>query len=1796
MFFVAQPKAPEDLSAVQNLLQPIGFYLENNVLKQELSWSVGDALRALPTAEEYLAEKRDIEFFEKGAAHEQNHDTRALRSDGEEALANVFATVVPGAGDESSSAIGAGEGGSQGARGNHAAGGERASGDDGEAGRLGGRLSGDQPNQRPGAKNGRRDNFAKVYSDSTADDGLVRNPNHFYLNGEIQRESGFDPERRNEENVAAITVLNQLETQKREPTTTEKQTLAKYNGFGGLPLLFKPDSGFLPFWVREGYRVLKEIIYDQSDYKAAQASVNNAHFTSPELVKFIWDTIGEAGFSGGKMLEPALGIGNFLGMMPKELVEKTEIFGIEKDRLTGRMAKHLYPDAKIYVKGFEEVKFPENYFDLVATNVPFGDYSVYDADYHKHRLPIHDYFILKSLKSLKPGGLGVFITSAFTLDKVSAKARRLMHEHGVLAGTIRLPDNAFKDQANVTVATDVLFFVKRDPLRAGRDIQPAWLKVIDATVDFKTHRMNYHYKLNPSSVMGQFVTATGAHGIPRLGVELDKPLAERLKAYAAESTLLPMLRSGRQLHSPQDATWDDEAEAMDKITYVPNRHGLGSLVLQDGQIYEVVDDSYDEDGNPAFALQPYEAKAAAKDKLKGFIEIRDAMDAVFDAQINHSANHELIESTRLVLNERYDGFVKRFGALNASANKKVFAQDPEAGRVFALESYDEEKQEARKADIFAKNIIESRREVVSAKDEIDALALSMTRYGRPDLPYMVRLFNRHHEGQGNTHSILSMRQTLVNSGLCFENPENKRLELAEKYLSGNVKDKLAQAKMIFETTGEYAENIAALEKVLPEDLVASDIDMRLGAAWIPSDIIRDFVIESFELRKESIQHVFIDYRELDGAWMVDFPEYYASQNARFSYGTSERNVAEMLHKILNQQSLEIYKTVKNNDNKDIRVLDNDATIDAQTKADAIRQAFSDYLDAKPDVMARLVRLYNDRFNAFVPAKYDGSHLTFPGMSAAIELRPQQKNAVWRYIQDGNVLLAHEVGTGKTFVMIAAAVESRRLGLCQKPVIVVKNNTIEQFEREARQLYPTAKFLIVSKKDIEAANRKKFIGKAANNHWDAVIITHDMYEKISVGKDFEKRFMEGLLDAYRDELKGYKDKNSQRYSVKQLQTRVKRYEDRLMALVNESEKDDGITMGEIGFDAMFVDEAHNFKNLEISVSSTSVFNGGISGSQCAMDMFMKTRYLYEKRGDISGVCFATGTPVSNSVLEFYNLQRYLQPQRLEQMGLDSIGAWAGTFLMPKTQWEPSPSGQGFKQRTRHTLCNLPEMIGMLGEVMDVVMAEDVVSIKRPEAERINCIAEMTEAQKHIMEELAKRVDAIKNRTSERTNDNILNIVTAGRKMSLYASLYDSSLVENGITKLHLLAKNAKQVYDDTRKDRGAQLVFCDYGTPGSGKEFVVYDVIKSLMVKEGFDPKEIRFIHEAKTDAEVGKMFAEFRAGNIPVLIGSTPRMGEGSNVQTRLAAVHHVDPPWRPSDIEQRDGRMIRHGNIFDFVKRFIYTTKGSFDAFMWTTLQAKAEMFGNAIRGDRSVRRLDMMVDPTYAETAAITSSNPLIQMKIEIDQKVSRLESLHRRWQNEQVEIENMIHADRIRLDELAFDLSAIQALERLNKAWMDGGGLYQWTIDMNRYGFDSEYKGDANKMTQIIKKLIESQEIFVFDGIAFGGVSVVVKQLEDKKNRSLVWSLGDGEQSFVFDSSKALEEFIVNIDHTEQQKRNRIDFIENRIIELIGQKKTDFDRQEELMACREEQRRIQEMVEKGVVIDVLENKQVNGIRAFH
>lgn len=1405
-------------------------------------------------------------------------------------------------------------------------------------------------------------------------------------------------------NVAAIRLLKDLETQGRSATPEEQEVLSRYVGWGGIPQAFDEAN---EKWASE-YAELKTLLTPE-EYASARGSTLNAHFTSPTVIEGMYQALERMGVHPDTILEPAMGVGNFFGLLPESMQNAT-LMGVELDSITGRLAKQLYPQANITVDGFERVNLPDNSIDLAVGNVPFGSYKLADPRYDKQNLLIHDYFFVKTLDKVRPGGIVAFITSKGTLDKQDSTVREYLAQRADILGAVRLPNNAFSRNAGTDVTTDILFLQKR---AQPPEQVPDWVH-LGQTADGIP--INRYFETHPDMVLGTMAWDKSMYGnerettcAPLPGIELADQLSEAL------SKLSP---PDQQLLSQKGAV--EVPELLERMETADVEARNFSYTEVGGKLYFV------EDGERI----PVEVPATTEKRIRGMIGLRDVTRNLIELQL-YGGTDEEIRTAQEKLGKAYDAYTAEYGLLNSTGNKRAFEQDSSYCLLCSLEVLDEDGNLERKADMFTKRTINHQVTIDHVDTASEALAVSIGERARVDLDYMASLLGT----PGETDSIIRDLK-----GVIYKNPEAgggplNGWETADEYLSGNVRKKLAAARAAAENDPAFAENVAALEQAQPKDLSAAEIDVRIGVTWIDPKYYTQFVHEllkpPFYLKKD----IQVRYSPATGEWNVSGKSRDSLNNslAYVTYGTKRRNAYAIIEDSLNLRDTRIYDTVHNPDGTTSRVFNAKETMLAQQKQEQIREAFKDWIWKDPARRADLCQKYNELYNAIRPRSYNGEHIRFSGMNPEISLRPHQRNAVARMLYSGNSLLAHCVGAGKTFEIVAAAMESKRLGLAKKSLVVVPNHLTEQWGADFLRLYPGANVLVATKKDFEPANRKKFCSRIATGDYDAVVIGHSQFEKIPLSPERQKAILQEQIDQVIDGIQEAKEQNGERYTIKQLEKSRKNLEARMAKLNDQSRKDDVITFEELGVDKLFVDEAHGFKNLFLATKMRNVAGIGQSEAQKSSDMFAKCRYLDEITGG-RGVVFATGTPVSNSMVELYTMMRYLQYDLLKSSGLEHFDSWAANFGETITALEMAPEGTGFRSKTRFAkFFNLPELMAMWREAADIQTA-DMLRLPVPAAEKITEVTTPSDFQRDLVADLGERAEAVRNREVEPREDNMLKITSDGRKLALDQRLSDPTLPDDPESKVNACVRNVLQVWRDTEEIKGTQLVFCDLSTPKGDGSFNVYDDMKQKLMAQGVPPEEIAFIHDAKTEAQKAELFAKVRKGQVRVLLGSTAKMGAGTNVQTRLAALHHLDCPWRPADIEQREGRILRQGNMNQTVKIYKYVTENTFDAYNWSILENKQKFIGQLMSGKNPSRSCEDVDEAalSYAEVKALASGDPRIIEMTDLDSQVTKLKLLKANHEGQRYMLEDRliqffpkaINGTKEQIQGLEGDLAVFQA----------------------------------------------------------------------------------------------------------------------------------------------------------------------------
>jgi len=1391
-------------------------------------------------------------------------------------------------------------------------------------------------------------------------------------------------------NMNAIHLLKNIEEDHRLATPEEQETLSQYVGWGGLSQAFDAEN---EQW-KDEYAELKAAL-TEDEYSSARGSVLNAHYTSPTVIRAIYQAVENMGFRTGNVLEPACGIGNFFGMLP-ESMEDSKLYGIELDSLTGRIAKQLYQRANIQIQGFEDTNLPDSFFDLAIGNVPFGNYSLADKRYEKNHFLIHDYFFAKTLDKVRPGGIVAFVTSSGTMDKQNSAVRKYIAERAELLGAIRLPNNAFLSNAGTGVVADILFLQKRDrPIEIDED----WIHL---GITEGGYKINQYFVQNPDMVLGELTEESTQYGQQETTVKpyADIPLSELLSDAIANIH--------GQITEPERDETEVETDPTLVIPADPDVRNFSYTVIN-GEIY------FREDS----VMKKFDGALTAQNRIKGLIEIRESVRRLIDLQMHYS-DDRMLELEQKRLNSLYDAYTAKYGLINSRGNSNAFSNDNSYALLCSLENIDEDGKLISKAAIFTKRTIRQYVEVTHVDTATEALALSLSEKAAVDLDYMAGLTGKEPDEIEQELTGVIFRDVSSADPLRMNmdefTPSAYAPVTADEFLSGNVRQKLRVYQTIrdrliaagkAETAERLTPSIAALEKVQPIDLTASEIDVRLGATWLPPAVVQDFMQELFRMDWYARRRVRVQYMPVTGEWNVSNKSFDSGNvAAHVTFGTDRVNGYKILDETLNLRDVRVFDTKQNPDGKEIRVLNKKETILAQQKQQAIKDAFRDWIWQAPDRRERLTRLYNERFNSTRPREYDGSHLTFPGMNPEIKLRPHQVNAIARILYGGNTLLAHVVGAGKTFEMTAAAMESKRLGLCSKPLFVVPNHLTEQWASEFLQLYPSANILVATKKDFETQNRKKFCSRIATGEYDAIIIGHSQFEKIPISFERQQRIIQDQINEITEGIEEAKNERAERFTIKQLEKTRKGLEAKLKKLNDQTRKDDVITFEELGVDRLFIDEAHFYKNMFLYTKMRNVAGLSQTEAQKSSDLYMKCRYLDEVTGG-KGIVFATGTPISNSMTEMYTMQRYLQYDALKEKGLSHFDAWASTFGETITTIELAPEGTGYRAKTRFAkFYNLPELVSMFREIADVQTA-DMLKLPVPEVQYHNEVIKPSDFQKDMVKSFANRAERVRNGMVDASVDNMLKITNDGRKLALDQRLQDDMLPDDPTSKVNACVENIYRIWQESAPQRSTQLVFCDLSTPHDDGKFNVYDDVKQKLIERGVPESEIAYIHDANTETRKAELFGNVRAGKVRILLGSTAKMGAGTNVQKLLIAEHHLDIPWRPSDIEQREGRILRQGNDNAKVEIFRYVTENTFDSYMWQTIENKQKFIGQIMTSKSPVRSCED-VDETalsYAEVKALATGNPYIKEKMDLEVSVSRLKLVKANFLSQKYALEDRL-----------------------------------------------------------------------------------------------------------------------------------------------------------------------------------------------
>ena len=1572
-----------------------------------------------------------------------------------------------------------------------------------------------------------------------------------------------------QENVDAIKLLQKIEQENRLATKEEQEILAKYNGWGGLAKVFDINS---QEW-QEQYKEVKELLTPE-EYEKAKASVVNAFYTDKTIIDNIYLGLCRLGFKKGNILEPSAGIGNFLGRIPQNL-EDSRFTAIELDSISGRILKQLYQKEQVYIQGYEKTELQDNFYDVAISNVPFGNYGVSDRRYNRENFKIHDYFFAKSLDKVKNGGIIAFVTSKGTLDKITPNVREYIAKRAKLLGAIRLPTNAFRVVANTDVTTDIIFLQKSDKELENR---PSW---VDVAKIFDDVYINTYFRSHPEMVMGEFVETTNQFG---------KDVDVKLDAGANLDEMLTEAINKLPLNVYKNI--EKEENNISEYVIAPNDTKPNSYVVMNNNLY------YRE----LSTMRLVNKKSLTQERIRGMIKIRDVLDKLIEIQGKSVADDD-IKPLQEQLNKEYDNFVKKYGIINNSANKSAFEEDCEYPLLSALENINEETKEATKTDIFYKRTIEPKKEIEKVETSNEALIASLNQKGKVDLDYMERISNKNYDTL-----IEELKGKIYRNPLVEDSRIQKGWETSEEYLSGDVVEKLAIAEAKENENDMYIENVMALRKVQPARLEASDIEVRLGATWIPTYYIEEFARQKFKIDELEYRRndMTIKYNAYLSKWIIENKPYMTNIEMNEIFGTKRINAIDLLEDTLNLKNTTIYDPDPTDPEEKRRIVNKKETMLAREKQEAIKESFSGWIYDDIERRNNLVDIYNRKFNRIKLREYDGSNLFLPNMNNTIKLRPHQKNAIARilYSKD-NSLLAHCVGAGKTFEMIAGCMELRRLGIAKKPLIVVPNHLVEDWGKEFYKLYPSARILVATKKDFQKDRRQRLVSRIATGDYDAIIMAQSSFERIPVSQETQETFIEKELEQVTMALENARKEDNSSKSVKQLETAKRNIEKRQNDLLNAKTKDNVINFESLGVDYLFVDEADMYKNLYLYTKMNNIAGVQHTRSQRASDMFMKIQYVTEKNNG-KGVVFATGTPVSNSMTELYTMQRYLQPKTLEELGLTNFDDWASTFGEVVSNFELSPDGSGYRIKERFSrFYNIPELMNIFRQVADIQTPE-MLNLPRPSlmnGEPTIISSEPTMELKELISTLAERSEAIKEGNVDPRVDNMLKITNEGKKAALDLRLIDELYGDYMESKVNKAVENIYQIWSNTQKERSTQLVFCDMSTPTkiSGK-YDVYNDIRNKLLEKGVPDEEIEFIHNAPTDSKKAKLFSDVRAGKVRILLGSTQKMGAGTNVQDRLIALHHLDVPWRPRDIEQREGRILRQGNLNKMVMIFRYVTKESFDAYSWQTLETKQKYISQIYRGDTSVRTMDDLDNSTmsFAQIKAIASGNPLILEKFKVDTDVQKLKDRERNYKASKYRLENSVNNDlpltikqtEDYIDKLKKDKEKIQNKENEENCHI--------TINGKEF---SKYKDAGAEILEISNKYLELNKEYYLGNYRGFELTITNKGIKDLfqnhgEPQKIIKIKGNNEYSFdlLKVPSLNIKKMDEKIDSIENNLNKRIELkqdLERQLNEAKKELEKPFEYEEKLKEMLKRQREINQklnMDEKeksAIIIDEEENE---------
>lgn len=1572
-----------------------------------------------------------------------------------------------------------------------------------------------------------------------------------------------------QENVDAIKLLQKIEQENRLATKDEQEILAKYNGWGGLAKVFDINS---QEW-QEQYKEVKELLTPE-EYEKAKASVVNAFYTDKTIIDNIYLGLCRLGFKKGNILEPSAGIGNFLGRIPQNL-EDSRFTAIELDSISGRILKQLYQKEQVYIQGYEKTELQDNFYDVAISNVPFGNYGVSDRRYNRENFKIHDYFFAKSLDKVKNGGIIAFVTSKGTLDKITPNVREYIAKRAKLLGAIRLPTNAFRVVANTDVTTDIIFLQKSDKELENR---PSW---VDVAKIFDDVYINTYFRSHPEMVMGEFVETTNQFG---------KDVDVKLDAGANLDEMLTEAINKLPLNVYKNI--EKEENNISEYVIAPNDTKPNSYVVMNNNLY------YRE----LSTMRLVNKKSLTQERIRGMIKIRDVLDKLIEIQGKSVADDD-IKPLQEQLNKEYDNFVKKYGIINNSANKSAFEEDCEYPLLSALENINEETKEATKTDIFYKRTIEPKKEIEKVETSNEALIASLNQKGKVDLDYMERISNKNYDTL-----IEELKGKIYRNPLVEDSRIQKGWETSEEYLSGDVVEKLAIAEAKENENDMYIENVMALRKVQPARLEASDIEVRLGATWIPTYYIEEFARQKFKIDELEYRRndMTIKYNAYLSKWIIENKPYMTNIEMNEIFGTKRINAIDLLEDTLNLKNTTIYDPDPTDPEEKRRIVNKKETMLAREKQEAIKESFSGWIYDDIERRNNLVDIYNRKFNRIKLREYDGSNLFLPNMNNTIKLRPHQKNAIARilYSKD-NSLLAHCVGAGKTFEMIAGCMELRRLGIAKKPLIVVPNHLVEDWGKEFYKLYPSARILVATKKDFQKDRRQRLVSRIATGDYDAIIMAQSSFERIPVSQETQETFIEKELEQITMALENARKEENSSKSVKQLETAKRNIEKRQNDLLNAKTKDNVINFESLGVDYLFVDEADMYKNLYLYTKMNNIAGVQHTRSQRASDMFMKIQYVTEKN-NVKGVVFATGTPVSNSMTELYTMQRYLQPKTLEELGLTNFDDWASTFGEVVSNFELSPDGSGYRIKERFSrFYNIPELMNIFRQVADIQTPE-MLNLPRPSlmnGEPTIISSEPTMELKELISTLAERSEAIKEGNVDPRVDNMLKITNEGKKAALDLRLIDELYGDYMESKVNKAVENIYQIWSNTQEERSTQLVFCDMSTPTkiSGK-YDVYNDIRNKLLEKGVPDEEIEFIHNAPTDSKKAKLFSDVRAGKVRILLGSTQKMGAGTNVQDRLIALHHLDVPWRPRDIEQREGRILRQGNLNKMVMIFRYVTKESFDAYSWQTLETKQKYISQIYRGDTSVRTMDDLDNSTmsFAQIKAIASGNPLILEKFKVDTDVQKLKDRERNYKASKYRLENSVNNDLPLTIKQTEDY--IDKLEKDKERIQNKENEENCHITINGKEF-SKYKDAGAEILEISNKYLELNKEYYLGNYRGFELTITNKGIKDLfqnhgEPQKIIKIKGNNEYSFdlLKVPSLNIKKMDEKIDSIENNLNKRIELkqdLERQLNEAKKELEKPFEYEEKLKEMLKKQREINQklnMDEKeksAIIIDEEENE---------